>query len=250
MGQSDDPEEGQDDSLHIDPDVTLLTLELVLADAPSLEERATIEATYNALPPENRDGFLRYVATSNERLRLMERDPLTELYNRRKFGIDLDLAVRKVNRTIRAGNEEDVSLIFLDLDYFKNVNDAHGHDTGNRVLREVTDCLQKNVRPTDDSVYRLGGDEFAAIIRNTSKEHGLIVANRLLGGLRTGSPLWYGVTASIGVVNYTGHIPLDNTVDTAVRLMPLYADSAAYFAKTQGRDRVCVYEPGVTPLKQ
>jgi diguanylate cyclase (GGDEF)-like protein len=130
-----------------------------------------------------------------------------------------------------------VSVLFLDIDYFKNVNDTFGHTIGDALLREFAARLAKCVRP-GDTVGRLGGDEFAVIVLTPANSNGAIdVANRIRNSLQ--SPLVVddqkiSVTASIGIASY----PTDTSdLEALIR----YADAAMYEAKTSGKDTFRCY---------
>jgi diguanylate cyclase (GGDEF)-like protein/PAS domain S-box-containing protein len=131
-----------------------------------------------------------------------------------------------------------VSILLLDIDYFKNVNDTLGHVMGDALLREFAARLSKCVRP-GDTVGRLGGDEFAVIVPTPANANGAIdVANRIRTALQ--SPLELegqniSVTTSIGIASY----PTDTTdLETLIR----YADAAMYGAKTAGRGTFRCYD--------
>ena len=129
------------------------------------------------------------------------RDPLTGLLNRRGFE---DLLQRKVATT-----ESSAALLVIDLDGFKQVNDAHGHAAGDRVLRQVADLLRKDMRiPEVECVGRLGGDEFAVLLDCDTPEEALKVADGLCAGVErfrfTREDGSFGIGASIGVVMMTG----------------------------------------------
>ncbi len=106
------------------------------------------------------------------------RDPLTNLYNRRYFREVLD---REGARNCRYG--EPLTILMSDLDRFKEVNDRFGHDEGDRVLLEVARALPHGLRE-GDIVARLGGDEFCVLLPNTTEAAALVVAERLLEGVR------------------------------------------------------------------
>ena len=156
---------------------------------------------------------------------LATHDPLTNVLNARAFSNEL---AQELSRNRRYGRP--LALIYLDLDDFKAVNDAHGHATGDAVLRLVADAIQGAVRQAD-LVGRLGGDEFAVLMPETEGTVAHAAANRLAGGIRTvfrGTP---SVTASIGVVSVTGS---EAGTDELLRK----ADQAMYQAKRGGKDRV------------
>ena len=154
--------------------------------------------------------------------RLADSDPLTGLANRRCLRETLDAQLRQ---------EPPGWLLFLDLDHFKEVNDAHGHEAGDRLLVEVAGILRASVRG-DDLVARMGGDEFAVILAGGSQHGAETVAARVLRGLTTltaAQSAFRNVSASIGLSTLTGV----TDVDTAL----IYADSACYLAKRSGRGR-------------
>ncbi|GAM11273.1 putative protein [Geobacter sp. OR-1] len=159
-------------------------------------------------------------------------DELTGLWNARRFNELLDY---EVERARRYGGE--VTLIFIDLDHFKSVNDTHGHLVGSRLLSEVGQLLGRSVRKVD-SAARFGGDEFVLMFPNTSKEWGHVLAERLCRILReaefrsdNGDRL--NVTGSFGVAAY----PED--ADNSRELLGM-ADRAMYLVKETSRDAVGV----------
>jgi len=163
-------------------------------------------------------------------------DALTGCVNRRGFDQELS---REVARAARAGS--DFSLLALDLDFFKAVNDTRGHLAGDAVLREVG-MLLKQSRRAGDVVARTGGEEFAIILPDTSPAGALQVATRLCDAVRLhtflpdGKPLQ--LTVSIGLVSITADLPGDVVEETKRR-----ADAALYHAKRSGRDCVRVWTP-------
>ncbi|HET7631668.1 MAG TPA: GGDEF domain-containing protein [Gemmatimonadaceae bacterium] len=161
-------------------------------------------------------------------------DPLTGCVNRR--GFDQELA-RELARATRAGSE--FSLLALDLDYFKTINDTRGHIAGDAVLREIG-ALLKQLRRTGDVVARTGGEEFAIILPDTSPSGAHQVATRLVEAVRTNAFLSgenpVHVTVSIGVVSRTADLQGDVVEEIKRR-----ADIALYEAKRKGRDRVWVW---------
>jgi diguanylate cyclase (GGDEF)-like protein len=156
---------------------------------------------------------------------LATHDPLTNVRNARAFSDELAQELERSRRYRRP-----LALIYLDLDDFKHVNDAHGHATGDAVLRLVADAMRNAVRAAD-VVGRLGGDEFAVLMPETDGAVAHAAATRLASGIRTvfrGTP---SVTASIGVVAATGGAA---GTDALLRK----ADQAMYEAKRGGKDRV------------
>jgi diguanylate cyclase (GGDEF)-like protein len=156
---------------------------------------------------------------------LATNDPLTGLVNARAFAARLTQELERNRRYPRP-----LALIYLDLDDFKVINDSHGHQTGDAVLRLVADAMRSSVRQAD-IVGRLGGDEFAVLMPETDATLADAAAKRLAAGLRTvfkGTPT---VTASIGVVSC---VAAEASTDELLRR----ADQAMYEAKRAGKDRV------------
>ncbi|MBI2218367.1 MAG: sensor domain-containing diguanylate cyclase [Candidatus Rokubacteria bacterium] len=166
------------------------------------------------------------VAIRNTRLEeLSFKDPLTDVYNRRYFKLRLEEEARRHLRF-----EQPLSLVTLDLDYFKDVNDEHGHTAGDQVLREVAQLLVNQSR-SFTIVTRYGGDEFAILLANTPRAGAVTYAQRMCGVLER-YPFHYGrITASVGVATLPedGQSP-DDLVEAA--------DRALYEAKRRGRNAV------------
>ena len=169
------------------------------------------------------------LAVRNARLldeveRLATRDSLTGLANRRLFDESLHREVARAQRL-----DAPLSLLVLDVDHFKQVNDTYGHQTGDAVLREVAHALVANTKNFDVAA-RYGGDEFVVLLPGCSRDDAMRVAQRVRGEIahQVGEA---PVTISAGVAT----VP-DNAVD-AERLMAA-ADAALYDAKRTGRDRV------------
>jgi len=157
--------------------------------------------------------------------RLAAHDQLTGALNPRAFAERLSQELDRNRRYNRP-----LALLYLDLDDFKTVNDRHGHQTGDAVLRLVAEATRGAVRQSD-IVARLGGDEFAVLMPETDGAVAHAAATRLAGGIRTvfrGTP---SVTASIGVVSAPGAAL---GPDELLRR----ADKAMYEAKRAGKDRV------------
>ncbi|WP_353085950.1 PAS domain S-box protein [Stenotrophomonas sp.] len=169
-------------------------------------------------------------ARQREARHLAEVDPLTELSNRRGFEAHLQQAITRVART-----GQSASLMYIDLDCFKPVNDTHGHLAGDAVLWAVASLLRHGVRDSD-IVARLGGDEFAVILAGCSLKRARRIASDLLESLRGLSIPWdlqrLNVGASIGIARIGGSMSVDDAVAAA--------DAQCYRAKAMGRDNVQV----------
>lgn len=168
---------------------------------------------------------------SVELLRDASVDALTGVPNRRSWD------ERFARLVARAGQaKEPLSLLLLDVDHFKRINDTRGHVTGDRVLAEVARRIVEHLRPTD-LVARYGGEEFTVVLPNTELAGAAVVAERLreavaASGFEVESPGGpQKVTVSLGVAVLEG-------VEAAERLFER-ADRALYLAKQRGRNRVC-----------
>lgn len=155
-------------------------------------------------------------------------DPLTYLPNRRAFRAQLSREM--------AANHRDGSLltvVIFDIDFFKRINDTHGHDIGDLVLRNLCHVLQQHLRP-DDLLARMGGEEFAVLMPRTSVEQGLMVAERMRQSVenhRFDTPTTsLQITISLGVAA----LEPGARADDGLKL----ADSAMYAAKQAGRNQV------------
>ncbi|TRZ96990.1 MAG: diguanylate cyclase [Dehalococcoidia bacterium] len=168
-------------------------------------------------------------ANQDELERLANFDSLTGLHNRRAILHRLDEHIKQVRRY-----EGELSLLMLDIDYFKKVNDQCGHLIGDEVLENVAVLMQQNVRNTD-SVGRYGGEEFIIVLSETDLSSALIVAERLRKAIETAEMRGsegntFGITVSQGVSSY-------KLGEDAVSLISR-ADDALYRAKQNGRNRV------------
>ena len=162
-------------------------------------------------------------------------DPLTHLPNRRSFDEDLE---QERERSRRHGSP--VSLVMIDLDRFKAINDNYGHPYGDEVLRRVADSIRDALRKSD-SAYRLGGEEFAVVARETDLGGAQLLAERLRERVAAtlseadGDPV--GVTASFGVAEL-------GTKQPDIARLVATADAALYHAKRTGRNKVEVRSTG------
>jgi diguanylate cyclase (GGDEF)-like protein len=161
------------------------------------------------------------------------RDGLTGLYNHRHMDEVLEQEFARAQRY-----RTDLSCLLMDLDYFKEVNDAFGHAFGDFVLREFSTCLQRHTR-ISDACFRYGGEEFLVLLPSTDV-HGAQEAAEKLRKFYEQNPYCHGtrsvtVTVSTGVASVNYHCPAQ------ARDLVAFADKALYRAKAEGRNRVRVY---------
>lgn len=167
-------------------------------------------------------------------LRLASTDYLTGLLNRRAFMEGLNAEVNRIKR-----NKENLSLIILDIDHFKKVNDQFGHQAGDLVLQEVARCLSRACRPYD-YIGRYGGEEFIICLPEANGAESIQVAERIrqaIAGQKILIPelmQYVSVTASFGIaeLSYAQEENLDALINRA--------DSSLYQAKQEGRNRVII----------
>ncbi|MCI5140466.1 MAG: GGDEF domain-containing protein [Candidatus Electrothrix sp. ATG1] len=165
--------------------------------------------------------------------RLSTHDDLTGLYNRRHLVVSLE---QEFSRCRRHGTE--LSLIMLDLDHFKSINDNFGHKFGDYVLKEFSALLQASVR-TSDLVFRFGGEEFIVLLPQTATEGAAKTAEKIRKNtakemIDDGNYV-VKITVSIGVTSY------EKQQHQTASCMISFADEALYQAKKNGRNRVVVY---------
>ena len=162
-----------------------------------------------------------------------EKDYLTGIFNRRKF---YELLAAEIERAMRY--EHPLSLIMMDIDHFKKINDRCGHAAGDEVLKATSLMLQKNIRQTD-ILARIGGEEFVLLATETSVEHTLDLAEKIRSAIESSTMLPDGkVTISFGVAGFDNAITLDELMRRA--------DEALYLAKARGRNRVEQYQRTVS----
>ncbi|MGL1832545.1 sensor domain-containing diguanylate cyclase [Rhodocyclaceae bacterium SMB388] len=173
--------------------------------------------------------------TAERLVELAERDPLTDLYNRRRFHEDLNRVLADAER-----REYSVGLLIFDLDGFKPINDEFGHQAGDEVLvrmsREVGGIIRRN-----ETFFRLGGDEFAVLVPDADVAGLFELAKRIVEGVAAlqfnfdGSPV--KLTASLGIALYPGHATTAESLIAA-------ADEAMYRSKASGRNRWTIAPKG------
>ena len=210
-----------------DPTQTLFTLRGVGSLAAQLAPVILVAYVTTMFSADIRYGL-------NKTKLLSETDELTSLYNMRGFAIISDRLFGQATRYKRA-----ISVLMVDSDNLKEVNDKHGHEAGNRLLRQLAECIQAELRYTDVPA-RYGGDEFVVLLPETPSQGAADVAERIRDSMAA-KPLVYDgksirSTVSIGVASFPedGH-----TMDALVAR----ADRALYKAKHAGRNCVVCFRP-------
>lgn len=210
-------------SKSIDRMIDLTTVTLVIGIAVWLNERTKAQALTHL---EDAQAMLNHLAHV---------DPLTDVFNRRYFfdraQNELELARQRDSHT---------SVLLLDLDYFKQINDSYGHNVGDQILVGLVALCQGHLRETD-TLARLGGEEFVILLPNTDPAEARHIAERLRlkvenTSIQTDSGPLY-VTISIGVMSQ----PVSDPILTVQKLVQ-GADEAMYLAKRAGRNRVATWQ--------
>jgi len=155
------------------------------------------------------------------------RDPLTQISNRAAFNEAMDKELSSYKR-----HQADFSLMVIDVDHFKKVNDTYGHIAGDKVLKSVAEVIRQTIRRSDE-VFRYGGEEFVVLLSNTKKGGAKFIAERVRKEIEKlivelNEPI--NVTASIGISSSEIMEDVNQTLE--------HADKALYQAKGQGRNQV------------
>lgn len=192
-------------------------------DAGELIARVKVQLKIKALQDE--------LKKSNEMLKqLSNTDPLTHIFNRRYM---MEMLTKEIQRAERKGSP--LSLVMIDIDHFKRVNDLYGHQAGDQVLIAIAALSQSTLR-SYDFASRYGGEEFVLALPETGHEDALLIAGRLRQSIQThtftGQLMDLKTTASMGVSTYPAS--LVSSVPDLIR----QADEAMYRAKAAGRNRV------------
>mgnify|MGYP000223321304 CR=1 FL=1 len=163
---------------------------------------------------------------------LASTDPMTGLHNRRYFLEESQKILKSANRY-----QYPISVIMCDIDNFKQINDKHGHDTGDKVIKAFAACLQRMIRG-DDILARYGGEEFMILLPQANDLAAMLAAERMREEAEAirirGHRETLRFSASFGVCQITDFNDIQISVSEA--------DTAMYEAKNSGRNRVCLYE--------
>lgn len=180
---------------------------------------------------------------SKELKNLANKDELTGMYNHRYFQEFLQKSIDDADK-----EKKEISLLFMDIDYFKNFNDVNGHQSGDLLLKQIGKIMKKSVRSTD-VVARYGGEEFAAILPNTTESDAVKIGERIRSAIQ--NTYFKGqenqpdknITISIGVSSYPKRaINKHQLINTA--------DDALYRAKSFNRNRVELYHSVLDELSE
>lgn len=187
---------------------------------------------------EERDGLVAELQRAYDRLaQLAYYDSLTALVNRRRFEEVFAAEIARHCRSVRP-----LSLVMMDLDRFKEINDAYGHPFGDEVLRKVAQALRSTLRCSDVAA-RMGGEEICLLLPETDKAGGRIAAERAREAIESlelpGPDGAVRVTASFGGITWDSHAECKLPVPQNLRSLLGAADQVLYRAKHEGRNRVC-----------
>ncbi|GAA6172822.1 hypothetical protein NBRC116592_24920 [Colwellia sp. KU-HH00111] len=179
------------------------------------------------------------ILTSNQLLALQnEQDPLTGLKNRRYFDEKFTIEYKRASR-----NRSSLSMVMMDLDNFKKINDTYGHDAGDVCLKFIASLLAEEVVRTGDVLARYGGEEFVILLPNTASTQAFQLAlqlkdkiNKSIFNYTNSINVELSLTASFGVSGYN-----ENNVTSQDELL-ITADKALYQAKYLGRNQVQLYQ--------
>ena len=170
-------------------------------------------------------------------LQLAFTDSLTGLYNRRYLLEEIDREFARANR-----NESSLSLVMIDLDDLKTINDQFGHNEGDIALRELARILRLNTRASDLAA-RWGGDEFVLLAPDTDSKRAYIIGERIRSQVERSRPMvsdqQISINVSVGIASYPAHA-------SCVTELIKRADQAMYNAKGLGKNQVCVFHNGKT----
>lgn len=178
---------------------------------------------------------------------IAKKDNLTGLFNDRYLHIALTKIIDECQQA-----DQDLSLLFIDLDFFKRINDTHGHLAGSQVLREVGQLLEKIAKRVGAIAARYGGDEFVVAAPGLSLEEAIDLAEEMRESIVTTTFCSQpgevqpdvldltGLTSSIGVASVRRHLTGESTTEQRKSTMLRLSDSAMYVAKETGRNRTVV----------
>lgn len=164
---------------------------------------------------------------------LVALDGLTECFNRRYITEKLPIEIAKAKK-----NKKDLSIMMLDIDFFKEINDKYGHLAGDHVLKKVVNIIKKNIRSSTDWIARYGGEEFIIVLNDTDSSSAFLLAERIRLAIEEATfkykDININVTVSIGVTS------MSQRVNSKQRLLER-VDKNLYKAKSMGRN-ICILD--------
>ncbi len=194
-----------------------------------------LSEAYHKRLNERIDNYINEIESANLKLRETSiKDSLTGCFNKKYFQETIDLEISRGKRYSRP-----ISLIIFDVDYFKKINDEHGHPFGDEVLREIGEIMRRSIR-SSDAVFRYGGDEFSIVLPETKKDKAIILADRVRR--RIAEHTFHFKNKSIHVTVSGGVNGFDSRCAEKEDLIT-HADKACYLAKKRGRNQIAVYSP-------
>ena len=167
-------------------------------------------------------------------------DPLTGLYNR-----DHLQEIWSLLKDSHKRKNESISLLLMDIDFFKKYNDFYGHNQGDACLKEFSQILKSNAARTQDFAYRIGGEEFLLVLSNTDSDGARIVAERIQKDLKTAAIEHKDSTVDPVLTISTG-VTTSTEIDDLTRLLE-EADQALYISKNRGRNCISLYRGNHNP---
>jgi len=173
---------------------------------------------------------LRNAIQFKQAMTLAHRDALTGVNNRTTFDDSLGREISLAHR-----HDYDFTMLLIDIDFFKKVNDVYGHKAGDDALKLIANTIKKNLRATD-LLYRYGGEEFVVLIGNTDEEQSFMIADRILKSVRKIKMQVEGDQLDLSVSIGMASLKNDDSGDSLFNR----ADAAMYSAKNDGRDQINV----------
>ncbi|PID45093.1 MAG: hypothetical protein CSB47_10075 [Proteobacteria bacterium] len=211
--------------------LAILTFPAIYTQFPTME----VLRIYTTLTMLSAFGYTFAIMTQKQRLQLsqlVERDALTGALNRRSLDKNMLIMINRKQQQ----PDWSASLIILDVDHFKDINDNYGHSSGDQILTRITQLIQSRIRASDQ-FYRYGGEEFVIIADNTSSKEAAAIAENIRKCVEN-SKLFEkrNITISLGVAELKPQFNASQWLSLA--------DKALYEAKRQGRNRACVAKKG------
>jgi len=221
---------------------SVLNLLAVFFAFPAIYPRADLHQVlvfYSAFTIQSFFAYIFTVANLNHNQQLSqlaERDALTGALNRRALDENMLIAINKLKRN----HSFNKSLIILDLDHFKDINDTYGHSTGDEILIRIARLIRSNIR-LSDSLFRYGGEEFVILVDNANLQEAKTLAEGIRERVEMGNIFEKrSITISLGVAELKHNLSADAWLKSA--------DDALYEAKRSGRNKVCVASNAGTEL--